>query len=102
LSCCPLTNLSDDREQQYFADEIPEDLTTDLFRLENMFVSARNAAFTYRPMDTKQIGREPGVRYVAERKCQAVGLNPRLIDAASDAHLWTERFNGDTSYLFTL
>ena len=54
----PFTNLSDDREQQYFADGITEDLTTDLSRLENMFVISRNTAFTYRnnPIDTKQIG----------------------------------------------
>jgi adenylate cyclase len=69
----PLTNLSDDREQQYFADEITEDLTTDLFRLENMFVSARNTAFTYRPIDTKQIGREPGVRYVLKGSVRRSG-----------------------------
>ena len=64
----PFTNLSDDREQQYFADGITEDLTTDLSRLENMFVILRNTAFTYRnkPIDTKQIGRELGVRYVLE------------------------------------
>src|ERR1700686_2834239 len=64
----PFTNLSDDREQQYFADGITEDLTADLSRLENMFVISRNTAFTYRnkPIDTKQIGRELSVRYVLE------------------------------------
>src|SRR5207244_7882738 len=64
----PFANLSDDRERQYFADGITEDLTTDLSRLANMFVISRNTAFTYRnkPIDTKQIGRELGVRYVLE------------------------------------
>jgi TolB-like protein len=64
----PFTNLGDDREQQYLADGITEDLTTDLSRLENMFVISRNTAFTYRnkPIDTKQIGRELGARYVLE------------------------------------
>jgi len=64
----PFTNLSTDPEQQYFADGITEDLTTDLSRLENMFVISRNTAFTYRnkPIGTKQIGRELGVRYVLE------------------------------------
>jgi adenylate cyclase len=64
----PFTNLSDDREQQYFADGITEDLTTDLSRIENMFVISRNTAFTYRNkfIDTKQMGRELGVRYVLE------------------------------------
>ncbi|HEX4615402.1 MAG TPA: adenylate/guanylate cyclase domain-containing protein, partial [Stellaceae bacterium] len=62
----PFTNLSDDREQQYFADGITEDLTTDLSRIAYSFVISRNTAFTYRNklIDTKQIGRELGVRYV--------------------------------------
>jgi TolB-like protein len=89
----PFTNLSDDREQQYFADGITEDLTTDLSRLANMFVISRNTAFTYRnkPVDTKQIGRELGVRYVLEgsvrRSGNQVRVNAQLIDAATDAHL---------------
>jgi adenylate cyclase len=104
----PFTNLSDDREQQYFADGITEDLTTDLSRLENMFVISRNTAFTYRdkPIDTKQIGRELGVRYVLEGSVRRSGnrlrVNAQLIDAASDAHLWTERFDRDTGDLFAL
>jgi adenylate cyclase len=104
----PFTNLSDDREQQYFADGITEDLTTDLSRLENMFVISRNTAFTYRnkPIDTKQIGRELGVRYVLEGSVRRLGnqlrVTAQLIDAATDAHLWAERFDRDTSDLFAL
>ena len=104
----PFTNLSDDREQQYFADGITEDLTSDLSRLENMFVISRNTAFTYRnkPVDTKQIGRELGVRYVLEgsvrRSGNRIRVNAQLLDAATDAHLWTERFDRDTGYLFAL
>jgi len=104
----PFTNLNDDREQQYFADGITEDLTTDLSRLENMFVISRNTAFTYRnkPIDTKQIGCELGVRYVLEGSVRRSGnqlrINTQLIDAASDAHLWAERFDRDTGDLFAL
>jgi TolB-like protein/Tfp pilus assembly protein PilF len=104
----PFTNLSDDREQQYFADGLTEDLTTDLSRLENMFVISRNTAFTYRnkPVDTKQIGRELGVRYVLEGSVRRSGsqlrVSAQLIDAATDAHLWTERFDRDTGDLFAL
>jgi TolB-like protein/Flp pilus assembly protein TadD len=104
----PFTNLSDDREQQYFADGITEDLTTDLSRLENMFVISRNTAFTYRnkPIDAKQIGRELGVRYVLEgsvrRADDQVRVTAQLIDAATDAHLWAERFDRDTDDLFAL
>jgi adenylate cyclase len=104
----PFTNLSDDREQQYFADGITEDLTTDLSRLANMLVISRNTAFTYRnkPVTTRQIGRELGVRYVLEGSVRRLGsqvrLNAQLIDAATDAHLWAERFDNDTSDLFAL
>jgi TolB-like protein/class 3 adenylate cyclase/Flp pilus assembly protein TadD len=104
----PFTNLSDDREQQYFADGITEDLTTDLSRLENMFVISCNTAFTYRnkPIDTKQVGHELGVRYVLEGSVRRSGnqlrVSAQLIDAATDAHLWAERFDRDTGDLFTL
>ena len=104
----PFTNLSDDREQQYFADGVTEDLTTDLSRLENMFVISRNTALTYRgkPINTRQIGRELGVRYVLEgsvrRSGNQVRVSAQLIDAATDAHLWAERFDRDTADLFAL
>jgi adenylate cyclase len=104
----PFTNLSDDREQQYFADAISEDLTTDLSRIAGMLVISRNTAFTYRdkPFDTKQIGRELSVRYVLEGSVQRSGnrvrVNAQLIDAETDAHLWAERFNGDAGDLFAL
>ena len=104
----PLANLSNDPEQQYFADGITEDLTTDLSRIAHSFVISRNTAFTYRnkPIDTKQIGRELGVRYVLEgsvrRSGNQVRVNAQLIDADTDAHLWAERFDGDIGDLFVL
>jgi adenylate cyclase len=104
----PFTNLSNDPEQQYFADGITEDLTTDLSRIAGSFVISRNTAFTYRgkPVDTKQIGRELGVRYVLEGSVRRSGnrlrVTAQLIDAETDAHLWAERFDRDTSDLFAL
>jgi len=104
----PFANLSSDPDQQYFADGITEDLTTDLSRLENMFVISRNTAFTYqgKRVDTKQIGRELWVRYVLEgsvrRSGNRVRVNAQLIDAERDAHLWADRFDGDTSDLFVV
>jgi adenylate cyclase len=104
----PFANLSNDPDQQYFADGITEDLTTDLSRIENMFVISGNTAFTYRnkPIDTKQIGRELGVRYVLEgsvrRWVSRLRVSAQLIDAATDAHLWAERFDRDTADLFAL
>jgi TolB-like protein len=104
----PFTNLSDDREQQYFADGITDDLTTDLSRIPHMFVIARNTAFTYRdkPVSARQIGCELGVRYVLEGSVRRLGnqvrVNAQLIDAETDAHLWAERFDDNTSDVFAL
>src|SRR6516165_7894453 len=104
----PFTNLSNDAEQQYFADGITEDLTTDLSRISGMVVISRNTAFTYqgKRVDTKQIGRELTVRYVLEgsvrRSRNQVRVNAQLIDADTDAHLWAERFDGDATDLFAL
>jgi TolB-like protein/class 3 adenylate cyclase/Flp pilus assembly protein TadD len=104
----PFANLSNDPEQQYFADGITEDLTTDLSRLAGMLVISRNTAITYRNkrVDTRQIGRELCVRYVLEgsvrRADNRVRVNAQLIDAESDAHLWAERFDGDATDLFVL
>ena len=104
----PFANLSNDPEQQYFADGITGDLTTDMSRIPDMLVISRNTAFTYRnkPVDTKQIGRELGVRYVLEGDVQRSGnrvrVTAQLIDAETDAHLWAERFDGDAGDLFAL
>ena len=104
----PFANLSDDREQQYFADGITEDLTTDLSRIAGMFVISCNTALTYksRPVDTKQIGRDLGVRYALEgslrRSGNQIRVNTQLIDTQTDAHLWAERFDRDMGDLFAL
>src|SRR5215469_9027246 len=104
----PFANLNKDPDQQYFPDGITEDLTTDLSRIANMFVISRNTAFTYRGkrVDSKQIGRELGVRYVLEGSVQRSGnrvrVTAQLIDAETDAHVWAERFYGDAGDLFVL
>jgi TolB-like protein/DNA-binding winged helix-turn-helix (wHTH) protein/Flp pilus assembly protein TadD len=104
----PFANLSGDLDQQYFADGITEDVPFDLSRIVNMFVISRNTAFTYRnkPVNTNQIGRELGVRYVLEgsvqRSDQEVRITTQLIDAESDAHLWAERFELERANLFAV
>ncbi len=104
----PFVNLSSDPEQEYFADGITDDLTTDLSRLADMLVISRNTASTYRnkPVDTRQIGRELGVRYVLEgsvrRSGNQVRVNAQLIDAETGVHLWAERFDSDIVDLFAL
>jgi TolB-like protein/tetratricopeptide (TPR) repeat protein len=97
----PFENLSRDPDQEYFADGITDDLTTDLSRIADSFVIARNTAFTYKgkAVDVKQIGRELGVRYVIEgsvrRAGEQVQVNVQLIDATSGAHVWADRFDTD-------
>src|SRR3954454_24115771 len=108
LIVLPFSNLGEDREQQYFADAITEDLTTDLSRMSDSFVISRNTAFTYKskPLDAKQIGRELGVRYVLEgsvrRSGNQIRVNVQLIEAETGAHLWAERFDRDIGGLFDL
>jgi len=97
----PFENLSRDPDQDYFADGITEDLTTDLSRISGSFVIARNTAFTYKgiAVDAKQLGRDLGVRYVLEgsvrRLSDQVQVNVQLIDAGSGAHVWADRFETD-------
>jgi adenylate cyclase len=104
----PFTNLSGDPAQDYFADGITENLTTDVSRFRDSFVIARNTAFTYKgkSVDAKEIGKELGVRYVLEGSVQRdqnrVRVNAQLIDAETGAHIWADRFEEDLADLFKL
>ena len=108
IAVLPFTNLSGDPSQDYFADGITENLTTDLSRIRNSFVIARNTAFTFKGknVDTKQISKELGVRYVLEGSVQRdqnhVRVNAQLIDGETGAHLWADRFEEDIANLFKL
>jgi adenylate cyclase len=101
----PFSNLSGDSSQDYFADGITEDLTSDLSRLAGSFVISRNTAFTFKgkAVDARQIGRELGVRYVLEGSVRRMGgtvrVNAQLIDAGTGAHLWAEQMDVDQSTL---
>jgi adenylate cyclase len=104
----PFANLSNDPGQDYFADGITDNLTTDLSRIRDSFVIARNTAFTFKAkaIDAKEIGKELGVRYVLEGSVQRdqnrVRVNAQLIDAETGAHLWADRFEEDLADLFKL
>jgi adenylate cyclase len=104
----PFTNLSGDPAQDYFADGITENLTTDLSRLSGSFVIARNTAFAFKGknVDAREIGKELGVRYVLEGSVQRnqnqVRVNAELIDAESGGHLWAERFDKPLADLFSM
>ena len=104
----PFTNLSGDPTQDYFADGITENLTTDLSRLGGSFVVARNTAFAFKGknVDARDIGKELGVRYVLEGSVQRdqnqVRVNAQLIDAKSGGHIWAERFDKPLANLFSM
>ncbi len=101
----PFANLSNDPEQEYFADGITDDLTTDLSRIPDALVIARSTAFTYKgkSVDAKQIGRELGVRYLLDgsvrRTADQVRVNVQLIDAEGGVQLWADRFDTDRANL---
>ena len=100
IAVLPFANMSGDPEQEYFADGMVEEIITALSRIRSLFVIARNSSFTYKgqAIDVKQVGRELGVRYVLEGSVRKAGSRVRitgqLIDAATSAHLWADRFDG--------
>ncbi len=104
----PFQNLSGDPEQEYFSDGIVEEITTALSRFRSLFVISRNSAFTYkgRAVDVRQVGRELGVRYLLEgsvrKAANRVRITGQLIEAASAAHLWADRFDGTPEDIFDL
>ena len=97
----PFSNLSDDPEQEYFADAVTNDLTSDLSLIEDSFVIAPNTARTYkgRNLDAKQIGRELDVRYILDgslrRTENQIRISAQLIDTETGATVWSDRFDGD-------
>jgi TolB-like protein/class 3 adenylate cyclase len=108
IAVLPFQNMSGDPEQDYFADGMVEDIITDLSRMRWLFVIARNSSFTYkgRAVDVKQVGRELGVRYVLEgsvrKAANRVRITGQLIDAATGAHIWADRFDGALTDIFDL
>jgi TolB-like protein/Tfp pilus assembly protein PilF len=104
----PFANIGADPEQEYFADGVTESLTTDLSRIRDSFVIARNTAFTYKgkPADVKHVGRDLNVRYVLEGSVQRGGnrlrVNVQLVSAETGSHVWAERFDKPLADLFDM
>src|SRR5262249_21956346 len=102
----PFVNMSADAEQSYFVDGLTEDLITDLSKVPALFVIARNSSFAYkgRSVDSRQIARELGVKYILEgsarRATGRVRINAQLIDAAAGGHIWADRFDRELSDIF--
>jgi adenylate cyclase len=108
IAVLAFTNMSGDPEQEYFSDGISEDIITDLSKLSELYVIARNSTFTYKgkPIDVRQVGRELGVRYVLEGSVRKAGnrvrVTSQLIDTANGAHIWADRFDRDLTDIFAV
>jgi TolB-like protein/Flp pilus assembly protein TadD len=108
IAVLPFANMSDDPDQEYFADGLTEDIITALSHYRWFFVIARNSSFAYkgRSVDAKQIARDLGVRYVLEGSVRKAGEHVRvtgqLIDAETGAHLWAERYDRKLADIFAV
>jgi TolB-like protein/Tfp pilus assembly protein PilF len=108
IAVLPFQNMSDDSQQEYFADGMVEEIITGLSRMRGLFVIARSSSFIYKgkAIDVKQIGRDLGVRYLLEGSVRKSGnrlrITGQLIDASTGAHLWAERFDGGLEDVFDL
>jgi adenylate cyclase len=108
LAVLPFQNLGGDQETDYFADGIVEDIITALSRVRWLLVIARNSSFTYKgkSVDSRQVGRELGVRYLLQGSIrnagQRVRITGQLVEASTGRHIWTDRFDGDLSDIFDL
>jgi len=108
IAVLPFRNLSDDPTQEYFSDGLTDDLITDLSKISQLFVIARNSVFAYKNKSVKisQVAEELGVRYVLEgsvrRDQNQVRINAQLIDATTGGHLWAERYDGMMENIFVL
>lgn len=108
IAVLPFQNMSGDPEQEYFTDGMVEEIITGLSRMHWLFVIARHSSFAYKGKspDIRQVGRELGVRYVLEgsvrKAASRLRITGQLIDAATGAHLWADRFDGDLEDVFEL
>ena len=105
IAVLPFQDMDDDPTNDYLADAVTDDLTTDLSRIAGAWVIARESAYTYKgkAIDVRQIGRDLGVRYVLEGSVRQIGpilrVNVQLVSAETGAHLWSDRFDEEISQL---
>jgi len=108
IAVLPFDNMSNDPEQEYFADGMTDDLITDLAKISGLLVIARNSTFAYKGQspDVREVARKLGVRYVVEGSVRKAGgrirINAQLIDAETGTHLWAERYDRDATDVFDL
>jgi adenylate cyclase len=108
IAVLPFTNMSGEKEQEYFSDGITENIITGLSKIPRLFVIARNSTFIYKGKGVKvqQVAEDLGVRYVLEGSVQRSGnrvrITAQLIDALTGNHLWAERYDRDLKDIFAV
>jgi adenylate cyclase len=108
IAVLPFQNMSNDKNQDYFADGIAEDVITDLSKISELFVIARNTSFQYRggALDLSEVGRKLGIQYILEgsvrRSGDQVRITAQLIDSTTGGHVWAERYDGSLADVFSV
>ena len=106
VAVLPFVNLSGDANKEYFSDGLTEDILTELARVRDLRVLARNTTFQYKgkAADVSKLGRELGVRYVLEGSVRRAGddlrVTAQLIDAETGAHIWADKFDRKMADVF--
>ncbi|MEM7253035.1 MAG: adenylate/guanylate cyclase domain-containing protein [Pseudomonadota bacterium] len=108
IAVLPLTNVSKDDDETYFADGVTADIITDLSKVSGLFVIARKSSFAYRNNDATvaRVAEALGVRYVLtgdiRRSNNQIRVNAELIDAMNGESVWADRYNGVADDIFAL
>ena len=101
IAVLPFNNMSDDPEQEYFADGITEQIIAELARFRDLFVIARNSTFQYKGQspDIRTVASDLGVRYVLEgsvrKASNTVRVTAQLLDGSTGSHLWAETYDAE-------
>jgi TolB-like protein/class 3 adenylate cyclase len=108
IAVLAFNNMSGDAEQEYFSDGISEDIITDLSKLSELHVIARNSSFVYKNVTASvpDMAKALGVRYVLEGSVRKAGnrvrVTAQLIDADNGGHIWASRFDRDLTDIFAV
>ena len=108
IAVLPFINMSDDAEQDLFADGLSEDIITDLSRISSLFVAARNSVFTFKGKSpgVQQVARQLGVRYVLEgsvrKASNRLRITAQLVDGVTGGQVWAKRYDRSLDDVFAL
>ncbi|MEQ8369634.1 MAG: adenylate/guanylate cyclase domain-containing protein [Alphaproteobacteria bacterium] len=108
IAVLPFSNMSGDPEQEFFVDGLTEDILTELSRRHELFVISRNSTFVYKgqAVNVREIAQKLGAQYLVEGSVRKAGnrlrITVQLIDAASDAHVWAERYDRELDDIFSV